>query len=223
MNPLNAWLYLDRMELGRYWPREAPLSWEEFESRFRSGAIALDDCVFLSPHTRHAFGIALHPERYLPLIPSITVPQPIAPDLFPLNEPGEDALVLVSANSHLTLDLLIAVWSHGLTPSYLLLVDCLGHTVDMSMVFGTFTPEKLAGALRESGLAGRVKHRRLIVPGLTAPLAEGFRRATGWEVIVGPVCAAEIPLFLGDRWVPAEETPKRGAIRRDEMAGNDRS
>ena len=205
MNPLNAWLYLDRMELGRYWPAEAPLRWEEFESRFKSGAITLDECAFLSPRTRHAFGIALRPETYLPGIPSITVPQPVAPDLFPLNEPDENALVLVSANNRLTLDLLIAIWAHGLTPSYLLLVDCSGHTVDMAMIFGTFTPDRLAQALREGGLAERVKHRRLIVPGFTAPLAEDFRRATGWEVIVGPICAAEIPLFLGDRWVPAEE------------------
>jgi len=222
VNPLNAWLYLDRMDLRRYWPSEAPLPWEEFESRIKSGAISLDECVFLPPRTRHAFGIALHPERYLPLIPSITVPQPVAPDLFPLNEPGEDALVLVSANNRLTLDLLVTVWSHGLTRAYLLLVDCLGHTVDMSMIFGTFTPAKLTEALRSSGLAGRVKHRQMIVPGLTAPLAGDFRHATGWEVIVGPVCAAEIPLFLGDRWVPPEETSE-GTTPPDGTAGNDRS
>lgn len=213
MNPLNAWLYLDRMELGRYWPARAPFPWEEFECRIKSGALTLDECTFLPVRTRHAYGIALHPETYLPQIPSITVPQPVAPDLFPLNEPDEDALVLVSANNHLTLDLLVSIWAYGLTPSYLLLVDCSGHTVDMAMIFGTFTSERLVRALGESRLAEKVKHRRLIVPGFTAPLAEGFRRATGWEVIVGPVCAAELPLFLGDRWVPAEETRRYSPSR----------
>jgi acetyl-CoA decarbonylase/synthase complex subunit gamma len=70
----------------------------------------------------------------------------------------------------------------------------------MAMVLGEFTPEHLCQALKQSGLEEKTAHRHMIVPGLTAPLAEDFIKATGWEVEVGPICAAELPLFLGDRW-----------------------
>jgi len=201
MSPLDAWLYLDRMDLSRYWPKDAPTGWDQFHTRFKQGNITLEECAFLSPSQRHAFEIALESETYLPRIPSITVPQPITPDLFPLNEPGENAIVLVSANNRLTFDLLATIWSHGLTPAYFLLLDCSGHTVDMAMIFKTFTPERLQASLQKSGLETRVKHRRMIAPGLTAPLAKDFEKATGWQIEIGPVCAAEMPLFLGDRWL----------------------
>ena len=71
----------------------------------------------------------------------------------------------------------------------------------MAVVYGDFTPARLAQVMAESGLESRVKHRHMIVPGLTAPLAADFATATNWEVEVGPVCAVELPLFLGDRWL----------------------
>jgi acetyl-CoA decarbonylase/synthase complex subunit gamma len=118
-----------------------------------------------------------------------------------MNEPDENSLVLATANNSLTFEVLTTVWAQGVTPAYLLLVDCLGNTVDMAMVFGEFKPERLKQALTRSGLEVRLSHRRIIVPGLTAPLAEQFREATEWDIEVGPICAAELPLFLGDSWV----------------------
>lgn len=203
MSPLEAWLYLDRMDLSQYWPANAPTPWDEFRRQFESGAATLEGCAFLSPSRRHAFQIALQPQSYLPSIPSIDVPRPLSPGLFPLNEPGAEAMVLVTANSALTFDVIGAVWAQGLTPAYLLLVDCLGNTVDMALVYGNFTGERLGHALEESSLPDIVSHRKLIVPGLAAPLAKDLRKATGWEVEVGPVSAAEIPLFLAERWIPS--------------------
>jgi len=75
----------------------------------------------------------------------------------------------------------------------------------MAMVYGNFTPERLHHALEESDLSSQVSHRQMIIPGLTGSLAEDFRKITGWEMEVGPVCAAEIPLFLGDRWIPPDQ------------------
>lgn len=205
MSPLEAWLYLDQMDLSPYWPEKATIPWDDFLTKFNSRTVTLEDCSFLSPQQIHAFRLALDPQTYLPSIPSIDVPQPIAPDLFALNEPDENALVLVTANSRLTFDILTALWAQSTTPVYFLLVDCLGSTVDMAMVYGHFTSERLQRALEESDLGSHVGHRNLIVPGLTGPLVEDFRKITGWGVEVGPVCAAEIPLFLGDRWIPPDQ------------------
>jgi CO dehydrogenase/acetyl-CoA synthase gamma subunit (corrinoid Fe-S protein) len=72
--------------------------------------------------------------------------------------------------------------------------------VDMAMVYASFTADSLKNALTKHALAVRVNHNRLIIPGFCAPLEEDLARVTGWEIIVGPVCAAELPLFLGDVW-----------------------
>jgi acetyl-CoA decarbonylase/synthase complex subunit gamma len=57
--------------------------------------------------------------------------------------------------------------------------------------------------LKKTALEEKVEHRHMIVPGLTSPLAGNFAESTGWEIEVGPICAVELPLFLGDRWVSA--------------------
>jgi acetyl-CoA decarbonylase/synthase complex subunit gamma len=136
------------------------------------------------------------------------VPQPIEAGLFPINEPDEDSLVIVSGNNRLTFEVLATVWAQGITPAYFLLVDCLGSTVDMAMIYGYFTPMRLAQILSTSGLESKVKHRRMIVPGLTAPLADEFAVTTSWDIELGPVCAVELPLFLGDRWVFSDRRNK---------------
>jgi CO dehydrogenase/acetyl-CoA synthase gamma subunit (corrinoid Fe-S protein) len=89
-----------------------------------------------------------------------------------------------------------------ISPFYLLLVDCRGDTVDMAMVFRSFTPQRLTQSLDAHRLAVRLSHRRLLLPGILAPLKEELAAYTGWEIQVGPICAAELPLFLGEAWQP---------------------
>ena len=200
MSPVNAWLYLDRMDLSRYWPHNAGIEWDSFIFQFREGRTRIESFSVISPRQREAFKVALEAESYLPVIPSIDVPQPVSPDLIPFNDPDENAPVLVTANNAFTLDVLASVWAQGTTPAWFLLADCEGNTVDMSLVFGKFTPEALLGAIEETGLTGLVAHRTLTIPGLAAPLQKEFTAATGWNIEIGPVCAAELPLFLGKKW-----------------------
>ena len=111
-------------------------------------------------------------------------------------------MVSVSGNNRYTFELLASIWTQGKTPAYFLVVDCLGNTVDMAVLFGDFTSGRLLQILEETGLEEKVVHRHMIVPGYTKSLARDFVEATGWEVEVGPVCAVELPLYLGDRWLP---------------------
>jgi len=198
---LKANLYLDQVDSGQYWPENANVLCEDFLVQVREGKAHLDDYSFLTPQQMHAFSLVLDAERYLPSIPQTTVPRPIKAELLSVNSPDEDALVIVSGNNELTFEVLAAVWSQGFTPAYFLLVDCLGSTVDMAMIYADFTPERLWHALETSGLERKVKHRRMIVPGFTSPLVSDFIRATGWEVEAGPICVVELPLFLGSRWI----------------------
>ncbi len=198
---LEADLYLDSVDLCRYWPDNAGISCESALDKIRAGQARLEDYAFLTRQQVQAFESVINAERYLPHVPLVTVPQPVKAEVIPLNMPDENSLVIVTGNNKLTLDVLVTVWSQSVTPVYLLAVDCLGSTVDMAVVFGEFRPERLQQALKESGLENKVKHRHIIVPGLTSSLASDFVRATNWEVQVGPICAVELPVFLGDRWV----------------------
>lgn len=194
-------LYLTKIDICRYWPANVGLSCKDFMDRWSAGKASIEDYDFLTPRQVHSFKLVLEAKKYLPSVPLLTVPQPMEAGLFPINEPDEGSLVIVSGNNRLTFEVLATIWAQSVTPAYFLLVDCLGNTVDMAMVYGDFTPRRIAQMLTTSNLENKVKHRRMIVPGLTASLADEFAAATNWEIEVGPVCAVELPLFLGDRWV----------------------
>ena len=200
MSPPEANLYLDQIDVQRYCRTDAQSKTRK-GCRYEEDKTCVDDCPLLPPPQQKALNTVLRAKDFLPTVPSITAPRPIEPGLVPVNDPDGNAPVLVTANSGLTFEVLLAVWSQGVTPAWFLLVDCLGNTVDMAMVFGEFSAERLARAVSGSGAEDQIRHRRMIVPGLTAPLAKDFEKATGWEVEVGPICAAELPLFLGERWV----------------------
>ncbi|MFC1965024.1 hypothetical protein ACFLWG_03380 [Chloroflexota bacterium] len=198
---LKANLYLEQADPCSYWPINASTPCEDFIARLEAGEIPEKDYPLLTSKQLHAFKLILDAEAYLPLVPLVTTPQPMQAGLYPVNEPDNNSLVIVSSNSRLTFEVLATIWAQGITPAYFLLVDCLGNTVDMAMVYGEFTPGRLLQALKESRLEDKVEHRHMILPGLTRPLIRDFVKATDWNVEVGPICAVALPLFLGTQWV----------------------
>jgi CO dehydrogenase/acetyl-CoA synthase gamma subunit (corrinoid Fe-S protein) len=204
---LKANLYIDRIDLAHYLtPEEVQASGakdaRELAAQLQAGALDLADCPFFGPTKRYALSLALRATEVLPVVQSLELPRPVPPDLFELNEPGPDAPVILTGNSEFTLTVLTGLLATTVSPLYLLLVDCRGDTVDMAMVFRSFTPQRLDQSLNAHGLAGRLSHRRLVLPGVLAPLKEELTSYTGWEIKAGPICAAELPLFLGEAWQP---------------------
>ncbi|HAY23240.1 MAG TPA: hypothetical protein DCY27_13975 [Desulfobacterales bacterium] len=175
---------------------------EDFLVRLQNQDLDLGNCPGLTAQKRYALQIALKGAELAPPVEAMQLPQPTNPGLFEINEPGPQAPVLVSGNSEITLTVLTAVLALTVSPFYLLLLDCRGDTVDMAMIFETFTPAKLAAALQEEQVSEKVEHRRLVIPGLAASLEKPMTEATGWEIQVGPICALELPLYFGDYWLP---------------------
>ncbi len=202
---LTADLYVDRIQLLPYlspedWQGAGEGDGQKFLEKLRTGAIRLQDCAHIRPQKRFALSLALRAQEIMPPVMSLELPRPVPSDLFEINEPGPEAPVLVSGNSEFTLSVLTGVLATTVSPFYLLLVDCRGDTVDMAMVYESFTPERLARALAAQAVADKVSHRHLIISGWCAPIQAALSLATGWEIQVGPVCAAELPLFMGERW-----------------------
>lgn len=204
---LKANLYIDRIDLARYLTsEEVKLSGarnaRDLAARLREGSLNLTDCPWFKPAKRYALSLALRAEEVLPAVQSLELPRPVNPDLFELNEPGAEAPVIVTGNSEFTLTVITGILATTISPFFLLLVDCRGDTVDMAMVYRSFTPQRLDQSLNAHRLAARLSHRRLIIPGILAPLRDELAAYTGWDIRVGPICAAELPLFLGEAWQP---------------------
>jgi acetyl-CoA decarbonylase/synthase complex subunit gamma len=204
---LQADLYIDKIDLAPYLTPEecraaGAADCREFLAALQAGGLRLDDCRSLSPRKRYALSLALRAQEVLPPVPSLELPRPVPLDLFEINEPDAGSPVLVTGNSEFTLTVLTGLLALTVSPFYLLLVDCRGDTVDMSMIYRSFTPQRLDQSLMAHRLAARLDHRQLIIPGVLAPLRQELAHYTGWEIKVGPICAAELPLFLEERWQP---------------------
>jgi CO dehydrogenase/acetyl-CoA synthase gamma subunit (corrinoid Fe-S protein) len=202
---MKADLYLDSMDLLQYvTPSDCRscgcASCGEWLSSVKRGIVNPDDCPSLGTTGAYALELALSMER---ILPEVAITQHPVQGLIghqEINNPGPDALVLVTGNGLATQEVLMAVLSTTTAPFHLLFVDCLGHTVDMAMIFGTFSPRRLRTALETTRLAYQVSHREMILPGITSPLKDAFQDQTGWTIRIGPRCAGELPLYLGDRW-----------------------
>ncbi len=107
--------------------------------------------------------------------------------------------MLVTGNSEFTLTVLTGLLALTVSPFYLLLVDTRGDTVDMAMVYRSFTPQRLDQALKTHHLAARLSHRQLIIPGVAGSPERGAGRLLPAGISgLAPICAAELPLFLGE-------------------------
>ncbi len=207
--PLHADLYLDRVDLGRY--AKGPScsvchvdSLDELIERLRAGRVCAGQCVHWPPWRVEAFRMAVNSGDPLPTIPSIDVPRPTVVGVIDLNGPGPESALLVTSNSQLTHEVLLAVLSTTTLPVWLLSVDTGGNTVDMSLVYKTLTPQAvadgLAAATEPNGPLPTGFSGRILLPGLAGPMAPALSDLLGREVEVGPICAAELPLFWGEAW-----------------------
>jgi len=203
--PLHADLYLDRIDLPRYAGTETCQvcrvdSMEELLDRLRRGKFRGGECPHWPRERVEAFRTAIDAGAALPSIPSLGVPRPTDAGRFELNAPTAASPVLVTGNSRLTHEVLMAVLSTTTAPMWLLSVDTGGHTVDMSLVYNTLTPEAIANALGADAPSAHNLAGRIILPGLAESLAAPVREMLGRPVEVGPICAAELPLFFAADW-----------------------
>jgi CO dehydrogenase/acetyl-CoA synthase gamma subunit (corrinoid Fe-S protein) len=140
-------------------------------------------------------------DNLLPKFPCLTVPRPGPTGLVEINAPGDDSAILVSGNNIHTQDVLTSILSTTRTPFFLIFVDTRGDTVDMAVIYERLTAEQIREDVQTSGVLDRTSRQDIIIPGLAAAVGDELKQSTGWKVIVGPICAGELPLFLADRWL----------------------
>lgn len=203
---LNADLYFKKINIARYCHETCEIcrvnSFDEFVSKLKLGNIKNGLCPHWSKDKLHRFFQVTQMETTLPRTPSVDVPMPSATGLFDLNDADESSPLLITGNSQFTVEVLSAVLSLTKSPFRILCVDTQGDTVDMAMIYKTMTASKIAEALNKEFLQSPPSCR-IVLPGLAGPLAEELRSLKYQTVEVGPICAAELPLYMGDYWIPA--------------------
>jgi CO dehydrogenase/acetyl-CoA synthase gamma subunit (corrinoid Fe-S protein) len=206
---LSANLYIENIQFQKYLDQNACKqcgfpSCDAFIDAVRKGTKQQGECAFIGKNMAYAFDAVRKIEQLWPAVPLLTHPRPDFTGLVELNDPDDSSLVLISGNNELTEQVLMTVLSTTICPFFVIFVNTEGNTVDMSIIYKTLTAERIGRSLRETGIEKRVQKKEIIIPGLASSLENEVRKLTGWKVGVGPVCAAELPLYLSEIWVPPD-------------------
>jgi len=120
----------------------------------------------------------------------------IAPGLYCVGHPDQDSPVLVTANYKLTFDSL----RRELTAldAWLLVLDTRGINVWCAAGKALFSTREVVDRIKQTMLDKVVSHNQLILPqlGATGVSAHQVKKASGFEVIWGPVRAEDIQRFI---------------------------
>jgi len=127
-------------------------------------------------------------------------PVAVEPGLKVFGTPDENSPVMFTTNFALTYYTVASDIESAKINAYLLVVDTEGIAVDSAVAGRKLTAEKVAEALKASGIESKVKHRKLIIPGKAARLSGEIEELSGWQVLVGPRDSSEIPKFLQEKW-----------------------
>ena len=120
----------------------------------------------------------------------------IAPGLYCVGNPDQDSPVLVTANYKLTFDSLRRELSA--LDAWLLVLDTRGINVWCAAGKALFSTREVVDRVKQTMLDKVVNHNQLILPqlGATGVSAHQVKKASGFEVIWGPVRAEDIQRFI---------------------------
>lgn len=169
----------------------------EFLDRLRAGKVNPSQCKMVKMRFLSLLW-AVKPGEILPEVEVLQFPSPVPTGLFPINRPEKDSPILVSGNSKLTVEVLTAVLSTTLSPFWYLVVNTDGHTVDMAMVYKVLTAERIVQILIREKADQIAPNSTLFLPGLAKSINADLAKQSDRNVKLGPVCAAELPLFFGE-------------------------
>ena len=124
-------------------------------------------------------------------------PIQVKPGIWEVGKPGPDSPVLVTTNFSLTYYTVEGEVTASRIPSYILVIDTEGTSVLTAWAAEKFTVEMISAKLNEDGgLKEKVKHQKVIIPGLVAVMTAKLKEESGWDVLVGPREATGIPKFM---------------------------
>jgi acetyl-CoA decarbonylase/synthase, CODH/ACS complex subunit gamma len=126
-------------------------------------------------------------------------PMTVTEGIYEIGSPDENSPVLVTTNFSLTYFIVSGEIEGSRVPSWLLIMDTEGLSVMTAWAAGKFSGDMVAAFVKKSGIAEKVAHKKIIIPGYAAAISgEMEEDLPGWEILIGPRDAALIPKFLKD-------------------------
>jgi acetyl-CoA decarbonylase/synthase complex subunit gamma len=129
-------------------------------------------------------------------------PVAVEPGLKVFGSPDENSPVFFTTNFALTYYTVASDIENSKTNAYLIVVDTEGSAVDSGVAGRKLTAEKVADAIKATGIESKVKHRKLIIPGKASRISGEIEEFSGWKVQVGPRDSSEIPKYIIEKWQP---------------------
>jgi acetyl-CoA decarbonylase/synthase, CODH/ACS complex subunit gamma len=158
---------------------------------------------------KYADVMIIHGTEIWELIPVLTLrqsvytdprkPQAVDPGLYEFGEVNEDSPVALTTNFALTYYTVEGDLKSGKSNSYLLVLDTEGRAVDVSVAGSQFNGKSVADLIRETGVEDKVKTRKMVIPGLGAPVSGEIEDESGWEIVVGPRDSSALSDFLREK------------------------
>jgi acetyl-CoA decarbonylase/synthase complex subunit gamma len=161
---------------------------------------------------RYADVLVMHGADGWTLLPNVVLRQniytdprkPVAvePGLKEFGTPDENSPVFFTTNFALTYYTVASDIESSKLDAYLIVVETEGSAVDSGVAGRKLTAEKVADAIKETGIENKVKHRKIIIPGKASRISGEIEELSGWKVQVGPRDSSEIPKYLQEKWQP---------------------
>ncbi len=149
----------------------------------------------------------LEPWELLPIMVTVQdvytdpqVPNTVEAKLYEIGGPGDQAPVMFTTNFSLTYFSVAGEVERSKVPAYICVVDTEGLGVLNAYAGDKISAEAVVKTIAGQKVADKVKHRKLIIPGLLPIFRAEIEDTSEWkEVIIGPESAREIPAFL-QKW-----------------------
>jgi len=127
-------------------------------------------------------------------------PMTVTEGIYEIGNPDENSPVMVTTNFALTYFIVSGEIEGSRVPAYLLIKDAEGLSVMTAWAAGKFAGDDVGMFVKKCGIADKIKHQEVIIPGYAAAIAGDVEEELpGWTITVGPREAAHIPGFLRSR------------------------
>jgi acetyl-CoA decarbonylase/synthase complex subunit gamma len=128
-------------------------------------------------------------------------PIQVQPGLYEINSPKPESPLMVTTNFSITYFAVNNEVEGSGWPGWLLVVDAEGMSVLTAWAAGKFDADRIAKSVNTFNAASKLGHKRIILPGHVAVLSGELEESLpGWEIMVGPKEAVDIPGYLKAMW-----------------------
>ena len=127
-------------------------------------------------------------------------PMKVESKIYPLNGADENSPCALTVDFALTYFLVSGELERSNQPVNLIITDASGMSVLTAWAAGKFSATTVKKTFDELGIEGKIKNRTLIIPGKVAVMkGEIQEKLPGWNVVVGPVEAVQLPKYMKDK------------------------